>query len=50
MRNRWLLFAFLSRRMRRPVSRLPDADDLSRGRTRRVARRWLWRWLQKTMR
>ncbi|MBX6754572.1 MAG: hypothetical protein IRY86_10095 [Thermorudis peleae] len=46
MPNRWLLFAFLPRRTRRPVSRLLDASDLGRGRTRRVARRWLRRTLR----
>lgn len=50
MPDRWPLFAFLPRRTRRPVARLLDVADLSRGRTRRVARRWLFRWLRRTLR
>ncbi|MCS7257741.1 MAG: hypothetical protein RMJ05_07950 [Thermomicrobium sp.] len=50
MPNRWLLFALLPRRSRRPVAWLLDAADLRRGRTRRVARRWWWRWRRRTLR
>jgi hypothetical protein len=50
LRQRWLLFALLPRRLRRPASRALDAFDLMTGHPRRVLRRVALRAVRRAMR